>query len=150
MNSTSANSLLNDLLVEIHRSLVQYAAEAWPWSTGGAGELQAAILSLAERQRQDAGRIVHLLKERGEVIDFGMFPHAYTSLHYVALEYLAAMFLEGQRGLVRLLDDSVSRFHGDPEAQRLVSQIAISQREGLQRLLSAEIPGGAAASAWMK
>lgn len=150
MNHQMTDSLLNDLLVEIHRSLVQYAAEAWPWSTDQASDLQGAVLSVAERQRQDVGRLVHFLMDRSAHVDFGLYPPEFTSLHYVAIEYLYGQLIENQRSLVRLLDHSIGNLSTDPDAQRLVSQIAISQREGLQKLLSVEVPGGPTGTVWMK
>jgi hypothetical protein len=151
MNHNASNAILNDLLVELHRSLVQYAAESWLWSTEQAGELRAAVLSLAERQRQDTSRLVYFLMGRGHIIDFGMYPFEYTSLHYVALEYLYQQLLENQRALTEMAESCDLQLQAnDPHAAGLVRDIARSEREGLERLAATDVPGKGQAPAWMK
>lgn len=150
MTQLKSNSLLNDLLIELHRSLIQYVAEAWPWSTDRADDLKAAALNVAEHQREDVGQLAHLLRERGHYIDFGMYPHEYTSLHYVALEYLFAQIKAHQADLVQWIESLLPDLQDDPEAEQLVQQIVSTQRAALQKLSAVELPGGPQATVWMK
>ena len=150
MSTESTNRRLNDLLIELHRSLVQYTAEAWPWSQDENSDLQAAVLNIAERQRQDVGRLAKFLNNRRHRIDFGVYPHQYTSLHYVAIAYLQSQLIESQRSLTDLFESAVSLLDDDPEARELVAEIAASERQGLEKLAAVETPGGASATAWMK
>jgi hypothetical protein len=151
MNHTLSNALLNDLLVELHRSLVQYAAESWLWSTEQAGELRGAVLSLAERQRQDAGMLVHFLMAREQIVDFGVYPAEFTRLHYVSLEYLYQRILESQRTLTEIFAAGAAQLHStDPQAAELIMEIERSEREGLEKLTSVEVPGAGKTPVWMK
>ncbi|WP_437227590.1 hypothetical protein SH661x_000453 [Planctomicrobium sp. SH661] len=150
MADSNINSLLNDLLIELHRSLAQYASEAWPWTTDRSEELQGAVLSVAEHQREDAGRLAHLLKSRGHYIDFGVYPHEYTSLHYVALEFLFSHLKANQQDLVRWIEETLPALQGDSEAETLVRQIVVSEREALQKLNAVTLPGGPQSIVWMK
>lgn len=140
MADTAINELLNDLLVAIYRSLVQYADEVSPWASDKAAQLQQEVTALALRQRADVGRLTELLTARDEAVDFSFFPHEFTSLHFVSLDYLAGRLVECQRQLVQRLESSADQLAADPQAQALVQKIAASQREGLVQLLAA-VPG---------
>jgi hypothetical protein len=133
---SNSSALLNDLLVALHRSLVQFATEVSPWASDADAALIAEVKDLAARQQEDVGRLVTLLNNREEAIDFGHYPHAFTSLHFVAVSFLSRRLLAEQRELVRRLESAVDELADDPEAQQLVQGIAASQREGLVRLLS--------------
>lgn len=152
MSTSNANQLLNDLLIELHRSLLQYLAEAWPWISDDSRDLKAAVLNVVEHQREDVGKIVHLLNERRYPIDFGMYPAEYSSLHYVALEFALNRLQHHQRTLVNWIEglQSDPELQFDSQAQELVREIAASQRTGLERLEKVELPGGTKQVAWMK
>ncbi|MCA9079635.1 MAG: hypothetical protein KDA58_03710 [Planctomycetaceae bacterium] len=130
------NELLNDLLIAIHRSLVLFADEVSPWASESAQAFQSEVTSLAQRQRVDVGRIAALLNQRGEAIDFSYFPHEFTSLHFVSLDYLAERLIAGQRELVSQLEAAVDGLSDDPQAQEVLRTVATSQREGLVQLLA--------------
>lgn len=150
MIESETNSILNDLLVELHRSLVQYAAEAWPWSTSDAQGVRSAVLSVAERQRQDASEVAFLLNERRQYLDFGVYSPSFTSLHYVALEFLFSQLKSSQQDLVQYIKSILPELRGDAEADQLVRKILQSEQEGLERLNAVELTGGPLATAWMK
>ncbi|SFI17299.1 hypothetical protein [Planctomicrobium piriforme] len=150
MTAASSNALLNDLLVELHRSLVQYVLEAWLWSAPQAAPLKGAVLSLSERQRQDAGKIVALLQDRAHSLDFGQYDHDFPRMNYVAIEFLFAQLCDNQNSLVQKLEQSLPKLKTDPEAHALIVEILKSQRSGLEKLWSVDLPGGSAPPAWMK
>ncbi len=137
MVETVNHNLLNDLLVALHRSLVQYAAEVSPWASAKAELLQQEVNELARRQQTDVGRLVHLLSQRDETVDFSHYPHEFTSLHFVSLDYLADRLVSGQRSLVQRLEAAADQQEADPLTKELLQKIAVSQREGLVRLLTA-------------
>src|SRR5262245_44022345 len=81
------NERLNALLIRVHRSLLQYAVECWPWTDVDAAAEQATIEGLAREQESYVARMTELLVEREWSVDFGSFPD-WSELHYVALDYL--------------------------------------------------------------
>jgi len=134
-----SNELVNDLLVELHRSLVQYAAEAWPWARSGDQKLAGTVQWLAKRQRDDASLIVELLNSRRHPVDLGMYPLEYGNLHYVDLEFLYAALVDNQTGIVNHLEAAAADVEIDPDAAAVLQQVAVSQRAGLEELHSAEV-----------
>lgn len=147
MASSPANSRLNDLLVELHRSLAQYTTEAGYWTNSRDGEVRGVVEELVARQSRDAAQIVELLRDRSHPIDFGVYPHAYTSLNFVALRFLMSELVEHQQELVDLFETAARQIDDDDEARELVRRVAASQREGLVRLLSVKPPATASISA---
>lgn len=152
MSNSNANLLLNDLLIELHRSLLQYLAEAWPWISEESSDLKGAVLNAAEHQREDVGRIVHFLRERNHPVDFGMYPAEYTSLHYVSLEFLLTQIRDHQQSLVQWIEvlQGDRALQVDAPALMLVREIAASERTALDRIQKVELPGGPKSVAWMK
>ncbi len=138
--TAEANARLNDMLVELHRSLVQYILEAWPWTGNEQSELKAAILGLAERQQQDAGKIARLLMERHHSVNYGTYPDDFSYLNYVSLEYLSARLRDQQQQLIDHLQGSLSRLDADPAGRELIAEIVRSQKKGLDSLWRADLP----------
>jgi hypothetical protein len=140
MVETAHNTLLNDLVIAIYRSLVLFTDEVSPWASGAEEALRQEVAALAQRQRDDVGRLVELLQDRGEPVEFGHYPHAFTSYHFVAVTFLAKKIIAGQRVLVQQLEAAADALANDPAAQDVVQSVAKSQREGLVKLLGV-IPG---------
>ncbi len=134
MNSNDTNILINGLLVEIHRSLLQYTAEAAPWSPDADAELLAQVMELAAKQDSSVEAIVNFLQSRKVLIDFGVYPQEYTSLHFVSLEYLLARLKESEQTLLLELKKALSDLAGDEEAICLI-QSAVEQKQAVVEFL---------------
>lgn len=150
MTNSRLNSLLNDLLIELQNSLPQYIEEAWVWTADGDGELRQVVDQLAERHREGAARLVGLLQDRNHEIDFGTYPQEYTSLHYVALEYLLTSLKSSQQGLRDWIESLLPECASDPQAENVVREIAESQRLSVQALNGVKLAADPQAAAWMK
>lgn len=149
MSTTTTNRQLNELLVDLHRSLIQYVLEAWLWSTPEAKELKGVVLSLAERQRQDAGKIATLLMNRHVVIDFGTYPSDFTRFNYVAVEFLYENLCLHQNTILQTLENALPDLKADSVAHDLINDILVSQKLGTEKLLSAQASNGGTLPAWM-
>ena len=125
-----ASARLNNLLIRIRCSLIQYAGESWPWSADPAA--QTVVLQVVEEQKTLVARLAALLEKRGHWIEWGVYATEFTSLHYVSLKYLLGRLTVSQRELVvagrAILKESV----GDQEASSLAGEIlATLEREQL-------------------
>lgn len=119
-----SNHRLNDLLIDLGRSLLQYVGESWPWTGYDEAGEQAAINTLVAEQKTSVQAIAELLVEREHFIDPGSYPTEYTSLHYVALDYLLNQLVQDQRELVEECAAASGEAHDDPEAGPLLAHIA--------------------------
>lgn len=144
MNSNTSHERLNDLLIAIHRSLAQYAAASWLWSAEGSTNLQETLRAVAERQERDVRRIAEFLMQKQHHVSFGVFPAAYTSLHYVSLSYLADRLVANQRSIIKAIEAALPDLNADIEARELGNRILQSQRECLELLKHPAAVAGAA------
>lgn len=94
-------SQVNELLIAAGRSLLQYTAEAYPWSTAQK-DLREPILALARQQQESVRKLAHWLDDEGEIIHFGIYPVDYTSLHYVSVDFLKKHLISNQTQVVEL------------------------------------------------
>ncbi len=123
---------LNDLLIDLARSLLQYAVESSPWSQHPA--VGADLADLAGRQQAHVGRLTELLTQRGWPVDFGGYPTEYTDLHFLSADYFLPRLISEQTALVAELDEAVHTCIADPAAVELLRDVLIGEQQILERL----------------
>jgi hypothetical protein len=134
MAEAVSSSQINDLLIQIGRSLLQYVGESWPWSASGAEETRHTLQRLVDEQRESVAALVRLLVDRGEIIDFGTYPTEYTSLHYVAVDFLLDKLVQNQEMVVRASDSLAREAANDPDTAETLRDIAARARKHLDEL----------------
>ncbi len=131
--------VLNNVLIAMARSFLQYVSESWPWVPGGAAAatVEEQVRMIAAQQRQGVGDLVELLTEREHFIDFGSYPTEYTDLQFLSLEALMESLINSQQYVCRLLADAVVslRTAGDDDAADLVQTIELRQQDAAGALL---------------
>lgn len=140
----SSDTILNTALIEVYRSLLQYAGESWPWASVGSEETETAVRKMAQEERDVVARIFQHLDSRGVSVDLGTYPDN-SALHYVSLPFfLQRMVVEHTD-----LDNALRYYRGqvahDPTAARLLDEtVGVVQRH-LATLRQLAAPAGAAA-----
>lgn len=119
--------LLNNTLIQMSCSFLQYVSESWPWVRLEATSIEEQVRVLAARQRQDVGEIVSLLTAREYHIDFGSFPTEYTDQQFLGLNVLIGRLRHSQKLICDRISLGVTSLEsaGDSEASetlRLVGQ----------------------------
>jgi len=132
--------VLNNTLIQMACSFLQYGAESWPWVNVDSGFIEAQVRVLAARQRQDVGEIVTLLTEREHYIDFGSFPTEYTDQQFLSLQVLISRLKLSQTLICnRISTAGVSlKAGGDVVAAELLASVEIHEREILNALFEVE------------
>ncbi len=127
---------LNDLLIELGRSLLQYVGESWPWTSADEQETQRSITSLIDDQQQDVLALAERMNERHHSIDFGTYPTEYTSLHYVSLDYLLDELVLNQQAKVRACDELLMQSESgeQPEVAALLQETTSREQRILAEL----------------
>lgn len=134
MTQSDTNAQLNELLILIGRSLLQYLGESWPWVGDDAVPLGQSIQKQGQDQQAEISRIVDLLDRRYHPIEFGAFPTEYTSLHYVSIDYLLDQLLAEQAALVEEVGRIASNVSGDEEAVALAQDLQQAESRRLVEL----------------
>jgi hypothetical protein len=127
------NDVLNGVLVLLRRSLLQYAAEAWPWTGAGPSELHVQVDRLIAAQSERVRKLVDLLDARRWTMDFGAF-RDFTDLHYLSLAFLLPHLVENQQTVVSEIERALPQCAGDSEATALVAEILVGESQALSEL----------------
>lgn len=128
--------LLNDLLISIHRGLLQYVAEAWPWTEVHETNVREQIIDDARKQQSSVRELAAFLDKHGHTIAWGTFPIAYTSLHFVSLDFLSDRLIAGQQKIVDKCRRVAEAVAADPSALRLVESLIQVESARLRSLQS--------------
>ncbi|MCA9074927.1 MAG: hypothetical protein KDA93_07840 [Planctomycetaceae bacterium] len=134
MAETKISSQLNDLLIQIGRSFLQYVDESWPWVSTAEQESRQTLEDLAANQRESVGALARLLNEYGHFIDFGTYPTVYTSLHYVDVEFLLDQLEQNQAMIVKVCESTATTVQSDSVSANLLRDIAIAEQRRLDEL----------------
>jgi len=125
---------LNDLLIDVGRSLLQYVGESWPWTSEDEADVGASVVRIVAEQRATVLQLAELLDARAHRIAYGQYPSEYTSLHYVALDYLLDQLALQQQDLAAELSVAVADAAGDDEAHSLLTAAAEQARRHADEL----------------
>lgn len=136
MSGQDNQTLLNNTLIQMSHSFLQYVAESSPWVRLDAGSIESQIRVLAARQRQDVAEIVSLLLEREHHIDFGTFPTEYTDLQFLSLEAMMGGLIRGQQAICQQIRaaEAAIRSTGDTVAADVLAAVEIHEENLLKAL----------------
>jgi len=128
--------VLNNTLIQMACSFLQYVAESWPWVNVDSGSIETQVRVLAARQRQDVGEIVSLLTAREFYIDFGSFPTEYTDQQFLSLQVLIGRLKHSQTLICQRIASAVVSLKtaGDTEAAELLDAVEVHERDILKAL----------------
>lgn len=128
--------LLNNTLILMSCSFLQYVSESWPWVRFEATSIEEQVRVLAARQRQDVGEIVSLLSAREYHIDFGSFPTEYTDQQFLGLNVLIGRLKQSQKLICdRVSSSSVSlQTAGDAEGSEVLRIVGQHEADILKAL----------------
>ena len=128
------NAKLNELLIAVGRSLLQYVGQCSSWSSRSQAAMEEEFKRSVAVQQEHVAQLSALLTERRWTIDFGGFPATYTDLHFLSLKYLLKLIRVDQQTLVAELEEASHTCVHDPEAATLISEILKSEKEITERL----------------
>jgi hypothetical protein len=128
------NERLNELLILLGRSLLQYVGESWPWTAEHETQPREVINRLVAEQQESVAQIAEFLDERGHRITYGSFPTEYTSLHYAALDYLLTRLIADQREIFEEVGEARLEAEGDYDAELLLTGVSEQARRHLTEL----------------
>ena len=133
MTLTAAEPILNDVLIALHRSLLAYMVDAWPWTDDHSAVAKDLIENEAASQAETVSGLTELLKERGFAVAFGTYPD-FSNLNYVSLDYLLKRVVKNQEGVVAACRSAAISLAGHPEDAELVREIEASEKDRLEHL----------------
>ncbi|APZ92292.1 hypothetical protein [Fuerstiella marisgermanici] len=120
---------IQEIVVQRHRSLLQYADLRWPW-----GELQDCaerniLKTMAARQREGIRKLVLLLDRRGWAVDYGQFSDHFKDFTFVAVDHLWQQVVKSEHDLLAELHEVRQDVIEDDDAVKVLDQCIAHQRE---------------------
>lgn len=125
---------VNGVLIDIHRSLLQYASECSPLVSHKFRPRQQLLRRLISEQRKDVARLCGWLDERDWAVNFGTYPREFSGHNYIGLEQLWAMVISDQESLVSRMERIAAEMCADDETRVLLSDVLVSERRILEQL----------------
>ena len=132
--------LLNNTLIQMSCSFLQYVSESWPWVRLEASSIEEQVRVLAARQRQDVGEIVSLLSAREYHIDFGSFPTEYTDQQFLGLNVLIGRLKHSQKLICDRIDGARISLEsaGDAEGAEVLRIVSLHEADVMKALADIE------------
>ena len=122
------NSQLNQVVVDLGQSLLQFVGEVSPWTPAAAAAARATLAESVKQQQQHVDDIVQLLVDRGHTVDFGNYPAEFTDLHFLSLKALLPRIIASQQAILVELDEAVHTCVDDAEAVALLNTVLAGER----------------------
>lgn len=137
--SQRAETPLSRMVVQQHRSLLQYADLCWPWVNLQESTERKILKSMAARQREGIRELVQELDRRGCPFDYGQFPADYSDLNFIALDHLWPRIVKAEECLLAELHEVRGEVAEDGHAVRVIDQCIKNQREILRQVSEHEV-----------
>jgi hypothetical protein len=133
------NSQLNHLVIDLGCSLLQFVSEVSPWTPAAASAARDTLARAVQLQRQHIEQLTELLNDRRWPIDFGIYPAAFTDLHFLALKALLPRVIDNQKALIAELDEAVHTCIDDAEAMDILNAALSGERSILTDLQAIQL-----------
>ena len=127
-------SVLQGIVRRESRSLLPYIRDSFPWIRNGERSEYDQIREFAQEEQEGAAELTRWLARRRHNVPYlGSYPSNFTTINYVALDYIVPKLVaDERRGLTELQQDLASV--ADPEARAILEKIAATKRTHLKAL----------------
>jgi hypothetical protein len=130
-------TILRDIFRRESRSVLQYLAESFPWTTPERQAVTDHLRTWAGEERAAAARLATYLQRNQVGLPYlGAFPTEFTNINFIGLDYAVGRIIESEKRSLADLQRDLNNL-GDPTARDLVQEmVAIKQRhlQALQEL----------------
>jgi len=125
---------LEALVRRLGRSLLQYLSEAYPWTTTSDSPILSEVKRMAEEERDLAAKLSRFLAMRRHTVAYlGAFPSSFTTLNFVALEFVLPKLVQFERSSLEALEKDLAALK-DQEARKQAENILTLQQRHLHEL----------------
>jgi hypothetical protein len=129
-----AQTLLQDILRRESRSILMYVAEAYPWTTSTEEKALVDLQQIIAAERQAVADLGQFLVRRRVPLPFlPSFPSSFTTINFIALDYLLPRVIEHERQSIAALERDLVALK-EPAARAEVEKLLAVKRLHLPRL----------------
>jgi hypothetical protein len=136
MIDAATRHVLLELIREENRSLLRYISEADPRVTPEEEPALRQVLEMVNEQQAAVGQIVaHLQKHRVSVPPLGTYPHSFTTMNFISLDYLLPVLVDHGKQRIAQIEAHLPQV-SDTRSRVLVQQILDLKRRHVQAIES--------------
>ncbi|MFO0878831.1 MAG: hypothetical protein U0840_15930 [Gemmataceae bacterium] len=143
MIDPGSQAVLASILRRESRSLLLYVGDAFPWATASQTQELTTLQGLIHQERAAVASLGQfLLRQRVGLPFIGAYPMAFTTIHFVALDYLLPRLIEAQSHGIEQLQGDLERLVDAGSRLEVERLLAVKKRTqaGLERLVPASSP----------
>jgi hypothetical protein len=127
-------TVLQDILRRESRSALLYADEAYPWTTVSEEKALASLRQIIAAERDAVTRLGQfLVRQRIPLPYLPPFPVSFTTINFLALDYLLPRLIEQERQLIAELEHDLHSLK-EPAARGEVEKILAMKRRHLPQM----------------
>ncbi|MBX9680216.1 MAG: hypothetical protein K2X38_15760 [Gemmataceae bacterium] len=127
----SKQQLLRSLVRKEGRSLLQYVAESFPWTKPEDQGLVRRVLALAHVEGALLARLIRLLlKLRIGAPPLGAYPQSFTTINFMALDFLLPLLREDQKTRIADIEMLITQFP-EGDVRSLLLELSHEKRKHL-------------------
>jgi hypothetical protein len=134
------------MLRRLSRSLLQYARDAFPWTSYADQDRLQVLKKLIDEELRAGARLSAFLRRRRIPLPaLGVFPQVYTNMHYLSLDHLLPFLIEQEKAELVELERDAAKLWDDLEAREQAQSILDMTRRHVQALEQLAAPAAATA-----
>lgn len=127
-------TLLQGIVLRESRSVLAYTSEAFPWTSAAHSDAAKSLLSWIQEEADALtalGR--YLVRRRVPIPHMGSFPASFTTINFLALDYLLPQLQEYEQSSLAQLENELKGIT-DPDARALVEKLCEIKKSNLARM----------------
>jgi hypothetical protein len=127
-------TLLQEVLRRESRSLLQYLAESYPWTTEDKHAVVDRLQHLCAEERDAAGRIARYLTRHHVPLPYlGSYPMDFTTINFIGVDYALSRLLKATHLEIAMLEMELNQV-SDSEARELLEDLLAMKQNHLEEL----------------
>jgi hypothetical protein len=127
-------TLLQNILRRESRSVLQYVAEAYPWTTAAQSKTLTTLQEIIAAEKDAVARLGRfLLRQHIPLPYLSSFPSHFTTINFLALDYILPRLMVYERQSIADLERDLPSLK-DPAARAEVEKLLAMKRRHLPRM----------------
>jgi hypothetical protein len=122
-------TLLQQVLRRESRSVLSYVGDAFPWTTSRGSQALETLHQLITEDRQTVAALGQLLtRQRIPLPWIGSYPAGFTTINFIALDYLVPRLVTAQREAIADLEQDLRAVTSAEAREPLENLLAVKRR----------------------
>ena len=146
MSAVRDLAMVESVLQRLCRSMLQYLAEAFPWTNAADKDTLDQIRKLIEEEKEAAVALGQWYVRRTRSAPYtGFFPNFFSNINFVSLDHCLPMLAEHERRLVDELEGDLRELT-DGESKAEVQKVLEMKKRHLKTVEALAVAHGTAAA----